>query len=263
MERLEDEKSKNPIQVADRIFQVLESLARGGPAGLMELSNTLGLHKSTVHRLLNSLIYMGYVRQDEETSHYALTFKILELADLMLNNMDVLTLVHPYLKKLKTLTGETVHFVQIEGAHAVYIAKEESHTNSIRMVSRVGSQIPLYRSGVGKALLAMMDDSQVRRIWEASDIQAVTSHTIVSLDRLYQVLEEIRQRGYALDDEENEMGVRCIAAAVPDYRGRPVYAFSISAPASRMTDERIPQLAEYVLQTREELAATLGYRQPS
>ena len=107
MERLEDEKSKNPIQVADRIFQVLESLARGGPAGLMELSNTLGLHKSTVHRLLNSLIYMGYVRQDEETSHYALTFKILELADLMLNNMDVLTLVHPYLKKLKTLTGET------------------------------------------------------------------------------------------------------------------------------------------------------------
>ena len=263
MERLEDEKSKNPIQVADRIFQVLESLARGGPAGLMELSNTLGLHKSTVHRLLNSLIYMGYVRQDEETSHYALTFKILELADLMLNNMDVLTLVHPYLKKLKTLTGETVHFVQIEGAHAVYIAKEESHTNSIRMVSRVGSQIPLYRSGVGKALLAMMDDSQVRRIWEASDIQAVTSHTIVSLTGCIRYWKRSAREATRWTTKKMRWASAVLRRRFLITKGGRSTPSASPAPASRMTDERIPQLAEYVLQTREELAEALGYRQPS
>lgn len=258
MEMFDDEKSKNPIQVADRIFLVMEMLAQNGPMGLMELSNALKLHKSTVHRLLNSLIYMGYVRQDEENNRYSLTFKIVRLAGQMLDKIDILSLVHPYLKKLRTLTGETVHFVQMDGTHAVYIAKEESQSNSIRMVSRVGSRIPLYRSGVGKAMLAMMDEEQVRQIWLNSSIEPVTKNTIVTLDHLLQVLETIRQNGYALDDEENEVGVRCIAAAIPDYRGAAAYAFSISAPVSRMTDERIRELAGYVLETQRELAAALG-----
>ncbi len=133
---------KNPIQVADRLFLTMETLAQRGPMGLIELSNQMELHKSTVHRLLNSLIYMGYARQDLETGKYSLTFKLLELSNQLLAHVDVIEIVRPYLKKLMRQTGETVHFVQKDGNYAVYIDKVESDQNSVRMVSKVGSRTP-------------------------------------------------------------------------------------------------------------------------
>lgn len=257
---MEDKKedAKNPVQVAQRIFQVIEALSITGPAGLMELSNSLGLHKSTAHRLLTSLAFMGYVRQDEETGKYMLTFKIVELSSRVLGQLDVPSLVHPCLKKLMEQTGETVHLVQRDGNDAVYIDKVEALSGTVRMVSRVGSRIPLYCSGVGKAILAMMKDGQVRDIWQASKISSLTEHTIISLEKLYPVLAAVRKNGYAMDDEENEIGVRCIAAAVPDYKGHPKYAFSISAPAGRMTAGRVEELAGYVLEMKGELTKILG-----
>ena len=226
--------NKNPIQVADRLFLVIEQLAETGPVTLAELCSHLDLNKSTVHRLLSSLMYMEYVKQDSETGKYSLSFKLLGLSNKLLSHIDILDTVRPCLKKLSEETGETVHFVQLDGLEAVYIYKEESHQNSIRMVSKVGSRIPLYCSGVGKAMMADMPASQVQAIWEDSSIEKLTPHTIV-------------------DDEENELGVRCIAVSVPDYKGRPKYAFSISAPIARMSDERIEELAHIVLQVKEEI----------
>lgn len=249
-----EQEEKNPIQVADRLFLTMEVLAQKGPMGLVELSNQLELHKSTVHRLLNSLIYMGYARQDLETGKYSLTFKLLELSNQLLAHVDVIEIVRPYLKKLMRQTGETVHFVQKDGNYAVYIDKVESDQNSVRMVSKVGSRIPLYCSGVGKAMAAQMTEEQVRKMWRESRIHALTPHTIVDCDRYLEALEEVREKGYALDNEENELGVRCIAAGVTDYKGRPKYAFSISAPVSRMDDRRVEELAGYVLKMKEEIA---------
>ena len=113
--------TKNPIQVADRLFLVLETLAETGPVTLAELCSHLDLNKSTVHRLLCSLIYMGYVKQEGETGKYSLSFKLLALSNKLLARMDILDTVRPYLKKLSRLTGETVHFVQREHTDAVYI----------------------------------------------------------------------------------------------------------------------------------------------
>lgn len=244
---------KNPIQVADRLFLVMETLAETGPAGLIDLSNRLNLHKSTVHRLLNSLIYMGYARQEQETGKYSLTFKILEISNKVLNKVDVLEIARPHLKRLMQQTGETVHFVQIDGTEAVYIDKVESHQNSVRMVSKVGSRIPLYCSGVGKAMLATMKPEAVKKLWEASDIHRLTPHTIIDYSSFLQDLEDIRKRGYALDNEENEEGVRCIAACLTDFKGKAKYAFSISAPVNRMTDERITELSGYVLEMKQQM----------
>lgn len=142
--------NKNPIQVADRLFQAMELLAANGPMGLMEISLQLSLNKSTVHRILNSLIYMGYARQNPEDNRYELSFKIVGLANQMMEKVDIVKLVRPYLRRLMEDTGETVHFVERDNTDAVYIDKVESYANSVQMVSRIGSRIPLYRSGVGK-----------------------------------------------------------------------------------------------------------------
>mgnify|MGYP000867208268 CR=1 FL=1 len=248
---------KNPIQVADRLFLTLETLAQTGPVSLADLSRQLELNKSTTHRLLCSLIYMGYVKQDPENQKYDMSLKLLSLSNKLLSRMDILEHVRPYLKQLSQETGETVHFVQQDGLDAVYIYKEESYQNSVRMVSKVGNRIPLYCSGVGKAIAADMEEYQVESFWDNSNIQKLTPHTITDFSAFLQRLEEVRKNGYALDDEENELGVRCIAVSIPDYRGRPKYAFSISAPAARMSDERIQELSGIVLKVKEEILNTL------
>lgn len=242
---------KNPIQVADRLFQTLELLAKEGSMGLMEISKELDLHKSTVHRILNSLVYLGYVRQEAESGKYNLTFKLVELSTQILDHQDILKLTRPHLKSLMEQTGETVHLVQVDGCEAVYIDKVEAYQNSIRLVSRVGSRIPLYCSGVGKAILATMSESAVKQIWDNSVIQQKTPYTITDYNQFWQCINETRKRGYAEDKEENELGIRCIATALTDYSKKARYAFSISAPISRMSDERVQELAKWVRKTRE------------
>lgn len=247
------EEEKNPIQVADRLFQTLETLAANGPTGLMELSSELDLHKSTVHRILNSLIYMGYARQDAETNKYSLTYKILEISHQLLNKADIIDTLRPHLKKLVNETGETVHLVSLDEKDAVYIDKVESFQNSVRMVSKVGSRIPLYCSGVGKAMMAEMSPERVEKIWQNSEIRKMTEHTITEFPQFLKVLEEVKKNGYAMDNEENEIGVRCIAACLKDYSGKPQYAFSISVPVNRLPDERVGELARAVMKAKEEM----------
>ncbi len=179
-----EETGKNPIQVAERLFQVIERLAENGPMGIMDLSAELGFHKSTTHRLVTSLQYMGYIRQDEESLKYALSLKFLEIGSKILEQTNMASLIHPSLKKLSEQTGETVHLVRREGTEAVYIDKVESTVSSIRMVSRVGSRIPLYCSGVGKALLAELPDPEIEDIWNSSEIASLTPYTVTESVRI-------------------------------------------------------------------------------
>lgn len=255
-----EEKAKNPIQVAERIFQAVEELSLCEPAGLVELSNRLELHKSTVHRILSSLQMMGYVRQEEDTGKYRLSLKWMEISNRITEKLDIVSIARPYLRKLSEISGETVHLVEVEGNEAIYIDKVESGSNSIRMVSRVGSRIPLYCSGVGKAMLAERSDEEIEEIWNSSDISAMTPKTILSLDEFLETIREIRKFGYALDNEENEMGVRCIAASILDHEGKARNAFSISAPVGRMTDEKLKMLAEYVLESKRNISGEFGFR---
>ena len=204
----EEKETKNPVQSAERIFQVLEMLAEHGEMGLMEISTELGLHKSTVHRLLMSLIYMGYAKQDETTQKYMLSYKIVSMAGKILERTDILQIAKPY---------------------------------------------------VGKAIMATLPEKEVKQIWNESIIEKKTDKTITDIDEMMQVLEEVRKNGYALDDEENEEGVRCIAACLHGYSKEVKYAFSISGPVSRMTRERVEELAVDVKKVQEELSRELGY----
>lgn len=251
---------KNPIQSADRIFKVLELLADKGEMGLLELSQELGLNKSTVHRMLSSLIFMGYAKQNEITQKYTLSFKIVTMAGKLLERKNILPIARPYLEELSSLSGETVHLVQREGNHILYIDKVEATAGSIRMVSHVGMVHPMYCSGVGKAIMATMSTDEIAQIWNESIIEKKTEHTITDFEQFKQVIQKIRANGYALDDEENELGVRCIAACIYDYRRDVKYAFSISGPVNRMTPEHIKTLSKHVLKVQKELSEELGYQ---
>ena len=254
-----EKEGKNPVQSAERIFQVMETLAENGEMGLMDLSAALGLHKSTVHRLLMSLIYMGYARQDEATQKYMLSYKIVSMAGKLLERMDILQIARPYMQRLSDVSGETVHLVKREGNNTLYIDKIEAKVGTIRMVSHVGMVRPMYCSGVGKAIMATLSEAELKKLWEESAVEKKTPKTITAFDQMLETLEEVRKNGYALDDEENEDSVSCIAACLYSYKKKVEYAFSISGPSSRMTMERIGELTEDVKRVQRELSAELGY----
>lgn len=249
------------VQSLERAFALLEALAREpGGLPLSELTRLTGLHKSTVHRLLASLSALGYVRRAGDSGKYCLSLKLLELSGRLTDNIDVLDAARPYLERLRDRAQETVHLVVRDGSDIVYVFKAESRSSAYRMFSRIGIRRAMYCTAAGKSMLAAMPDHEVERIWRASDVRPYTEHTILTLDALMDELDEVRRRGYALDNEENEPGVRCIASALTDFSGGSNSAFSISAPAIRMSDERIAELAPGVLAACAQISAELGYR---
>ena len=170
-------------------------------------------------------------------------------------------MTQPYLKYLMEQTLETVHLVKRVDCDICYIHKlEPANTGrSIQMASFVGMISPLYCTAVGKAIMSRLSEAEVREIWERSDVSPKTEFTILDIEQLLKELEEVRMRGYALDNEENELGVRCVAISINDYTGKAEYAISISAPTPRMSDERILELSSLLLEAGQSLSRELGY----
>lgn len=248
------------VQSVARIFSLIEVLsAHPAGASLQTISAESGLAKSTTHRLLSSLVALGYAVQDSFSTHYRLTLKMFELSSGIVNDMDILSVAKPHLDKLSRHTGEAVHLVIQDGLDVVYIYKAEPGTG-MRMRSQVGLRIPMYCTGVGKAILATQSYGEAERVWRKSEVKPFTEHTITSFDALVEQLKRVRMAGYAVDDEENELGIRCVALAVPGMNGRAEAAFSISGLAAQMTKERMETLAQMGLATRMDILRDLGWR---
>ena len=165
----------NNIRSVKRTLTLMEILAQKGESGVTELSNAANLNKATVYRQLNTLLSMGYVKKDEKTERYGLTFKLLELANHMLNHINMRDMIRPYLENLAAQSGETVHLVQREGVHCVYIDKVEPTVNSVRMVSRIGMRQPLYH-GRRQGHPAELPDAEIHSIWDSIDIRPHRKH---------------------------------------------------------------------------------------
>ena len=253
--------SDNSVQSLERAFGLLDTLSLY-PNGmhLMEIASETGLNKSTAHRLLASLIALGYVKKAEGASgKYQLSLKLFELAGRVVESINVLDVARGALEKLCDAAKETIHLVVRDGCDIVYIHKSECPSNAYRLFSQIGMRRPLYCTAAGKSILATLSDREVAAIWEQSKIETYTEHTITSLTELYRALDGIRASGYALDNEENEPGVRCLAAAIRDYTGGSRAAFSISAPSLRLSEERILELVPEVRATAERLSKEMGY----
>lgn len=258
---MEDQTVKNPdkggVQSVARIFELIEVLA-AHPAGasLQRLAEDAHLAKSTTHRLLGSLVSLGYAAQDGETGKYRLTLKMFEISSGIVNSMDVMSVAKVHLERLAQRTGEAVHLVIRDAQDIVYIYKTES--GPMRMSSRVGLRSPLYCTGVGKAILATLTEEEVEDVWRHSNPQKLTGRTVTDLPALCAQLNEVRACGYAIDDEENELGIRCVALAIPGPGGKADSAFSISGLAPYMTPERIRRIASLALETRADILRDLG-----
>ena len=242
----------------DKALTVLEAVAREGKASLTKLARQTGYPPSTVHRILGVLVRRGYLNQELPSKKYQLSLKILELSSRLQVGLDIIGVARPVMKKLMESTGETVNLVVFNNQEAIYVA-QVSNTNSVlRMFTRVGARVPLYCSGVGKTYLASWPQDQVLAYFDSMEIKSYTENTIVQPHRLLRELEAIRRNGYAVDDQEMEMGVRCVAAAV-EQDGEVVAALSVSGPSSRITPEATDRLGNQVAEAAGEIADALGY----
>ena len=257
-------KPNNLVQTIERASSILDILGQS-PDGISirELSSKIKLPKGTIHRLLSSLSYFGYVRQDPKTRNYLLGFKLVELGNLLLNQLDLRKEAEPFLKDLAERTKETVHMVLLDRNEVVYIDKVETdqHTSGLRMASRVGLRNPAHSSAVGKILLAHFSEEELNNFTKEKGLLKRTENTITDPGRLREHLSIVRAQGYAIDDEENEKGIRCVAAPIYNEVGKPVAAMSISGPAFRIMKKVIQEsLKKEVMETALKVSQRLGFR---
>lgn len=258
-------KPANLVQAIGRASLILDVLGQS-PQGISvrELSDRINLPKGTTHRLLSSLAYYGYVRQDPESRDYFLGFKLVELGNRLLNQLDFRTEAKPFLMDLAERTKETVHLVILDQNEVLYVDKMESYENhsGLRMASKVGSRTTAHSSAVGKVLLAQLSEKELDAFIEEKGVPRKTENTIVDPKKLKAHLKLVRSKGYAFDDEENEKGIRCVAAPIRNEIGRVVAALSISCPTVRITRKTIQEtLREQVIETALNISQKLGFRE--
>lgn len=226
--------------------------------GVTELSAELHLAKSTVYRLLQTLVRHGYVVQDPALGRYQLGLKFLELGALVSNRLSIPMIARPHLQRLVDATNETVHLGLLEGREVVYADKIEC-ARTIRMYSRVGRRSPLHCTALGKVLLAHQPEAALREILGAR-LARYTPRTITAPRALRAELRQIREQGYAFDDEEFEEGLRCVAAPVRDHFEAVVASVGIAGPATRVDSGRLPGLIKLTREAAEAVSSALGYR---
>lgn len=246
------------MQSIDRALDILEALAsRRSPTGISELAHQVDLHVSTVHRLLTTLVDRGYVRQDPETSRYHLAARIFSLSNAADMQLDLRLVAHPYLEMLMRKVGETANLVTAGPDHVIYLDQVES-MHLVKMFTAPGMRAPLYCTGTGKAILAFRSPQQQEAVLNGP-LPRHTQHTLATRADLERELGAIHARGYAVDNEEMEEGVRCLAVPVFDRRNEVVGALSVSGPTSRMTVERVEGFVPLVRSIAGQLSRQLGY----
>ncbi|HEU4963377.1 MAG TPA: IclR family transcriptional regulator [Bacilli bacterium] len=253
-------KTPSNVQSVDRALLIIDLLAehRDG-LGITELGSLLGVAKSTAHRLISSLKAKGYVKQDPVTEKYHLGLKFLEISSIVSESLEIRTIAHPFMERLVAETGETAHLVILEDGEISYIDKLEA-PNTIRMFSRIGKRAPVHCTGAGKAILAHLPERQVEQIVADRGLTVYTEKTVKDLPELLERLELIRSRGYSIDDEEHELGIRCVAAPIFDHRGKVVAGLSVAGPLMRMTEDRMTQCVEHVTFYAREISKKIGFR---
>ena len=248
------------VQSVDRTLTLLEVLSDCNDGlGITEISSLVNLHKSTVHRLLSTLIYKGYVVQDEESSKYKITFKLFELGSKKVHKLDLLEISRPYTKMLMESVNEVVHLIIREETDIVYIDKVEAN-NTISMASRIGKRNPMYCTATGKAILAYLPEEEIREVWNKSKIVKLTKKTNTDFILFKKELQEVKKNGYAIDDEENEIGVKCVGAPIFDMNGDVVAAISVTGPVTRITDDKIDFISNEVMQCTNLISKEMGYK---
>lgn len=241
--------STGGVQSLQRAFDLLERLAdAGGEASLSELATTSGLPLPTIHRLIRTLVTLGYVRQNSNR-RYTLGSRLIRLGETASRQYG--PWARPFLAQLVDSVEETANLAVLDGDEVVYVAQVPSK-HSMRMFTEVGRRLLPHGTGVGKAMLSQLPRTDVKALLDRTGLPAYTSNTITDPTVLLDSLDEIADRGYALDESEQELGVRCIA--VPVVGGPTLAAVSVSGPEGRLTKEAVSRILPEVLAVAKRLA---------
>lgn len=246
------------VQSLDRVFDIVEALSNhGNELSISQLCALTGLNKSTVHRMLASLRARGYVVQTS-TGAYRLTFKFCSLSQKIINNVSILPLVLPHLRKLSMSVQEIVHFVIQDNTNTVYLDRLEPSNSNYRSTVNIGMRRPLHTSAGGKIILASQGPEAWRSYWDNADKTPITPYTITSFERLESEMQLFQRKQYAVENEENTLGYSCIAVALYDRYNDDHYAITLSTLKSLMTDEHIQRLLPLLFEVRDRIQNDIG-----
>ena len=226
--------------------------------GISDLARKLGVAKSTVHRLAVTLCSDGMLEQNPDSGKYRLGISLFRLGSLVRRRMSVSNEARPLLRELREKVNETVHLAVLDGSEIMYVYNLES-TQAIRMRSDVGVRKPAYCTAEGQAILAFQPPEVIEDVIRAG-LAARTPQTVTDADKLRRVLEAVRQRGCAIEDEESELGMRCIAAPLRNDAGEVVAAIGLAGPVSRLSKKALAAYIPHVIETAAQISARLGYR---
>jgi IclR family transcriptional regulator, KDG regulon repressor len=254
-------KAPYKVQVLDRAINILEFIGKqgSGEAALPELSAAMKLHKTTTHRIAQVLESRGLLRRGPDSTRYRLGLRLYDLGCHALDNVNIRDEARPLMTRVAFEVGETVHLALLDRAEVLYIERIEAQ-RSLTMGSKLGARNPVYCTSLGKSILAYSPELEVDQILAVCRMEARTRNTITNVLALKRELERIRERGYAIDDEEIEDGIRCVAAPILNSTGRPVAAMSISGPSSRITPDRFHIIGKAVLKAAREISNRIGYQ---
>ena len=231
------------ISAVRRLFDILEVMTLKHTWGIGELVEELKLPKATIHRFMQSLLSLGYVRRTTSSDHYSLSMKLFELGSCVVEHLDIVDIATKYMEELALLTGETIHLAASDGNSIVYLHKIPSR-HKLQLVSSIGRRAPIHCTAIGKAIAAYLKNGDGIALPGEPPYKQYTERTILSVSDWESVLNTVRDKGYAVDNQEHEENICCFAAPLFDHTNKPFAGISVSIPTFRLDEEVIPEIVE-------------------
>ncbi|CAB1055881.1 Transcriptional regulator, IclR family [Olavius sp. associated proteobacterium Delta 1] len=242
-----------------KAIDTIDAVAEAGSVGIRELSSITGFPPSTIHRIVATLVQRHYFQQDPVTKRYSLSFRFLELGSRVQQQTHLTSIARPHLERLMAETRESINLAVRDGDSAVYLDNIQSNYSMLQLFTRPGARVPLYATGVGKLFLSRMSSADLDAYLQRVDLIPFTRHTVIEREQITEELKLIRTRGFAVDNEEMEAGVRCVAALINDYDGRPAASVSITGAAMRVTPDRVEHFGELIKSCALTISHELGF----
>lgn len=242
-----------------KALDLIELIADAGTIGVREMADRAGFPPATAHRIAATLLQRGYLQQNLADRRYALSTRFLELADCVQRRFDIVSLARPHLEALSGRTRENANLCVLDGMDVVYIYQVRSREHALQSFTRLGARAPLFATGVGKVFLSHMTPSEIDAYLKEVELVRHTGNTITQRTALRDELARVRKRGYSVDNQEKEQGVRCVAAPVLGHTNRVVAAISVSGASQRITMDRVHLLGPVVIEQASKISADLGY----
>jgi len=247
------------IQSVERALQILDLFnEQATELKITEISQLMGLSKSTLHSILKTLQLHGYIDQNPENGKYRLGMKLVERGHFVVGSMDIRQKAKSWLTELSLKTGQTTHLGVLDGNEGVYIEKIEGKLAAIAY-SRIGRRLPVHSTAIGKVLIAWLREAELKTLLQNYEYSRYTPATICTREVLLDALAQTRELSYSIDNEENEQGVRCVAVPVWNHESRVIAALSLSTLKSRVDDNQLDVYCQLLKEAGQQLSAELGY----